>query len=270
MKPRTGRVYIVGAGPGDPELLTLKAWRVLGDADVVVYDRLVSQEIIDLVPCGVSRIFAGKAPGNHALSQPQINQMLVRLARAGHVVVRLKGGDPFVFGRGGEEALALADAGCDFEVVPGLTAACACSAYAGIPLTHRDVARSVHFMTGHCKAGAPFEVDWQALASPQTTVVVYMGLINVRELERGLIAAGRAAATPVALIERGTTPEQRTLQTTLDRLSATVAAERVSAPCLIVVGEVVALADVLAWYASDDDDESHGVARSFARASRHG
>ena len=241
-------VYLVGAGPGDPELLTLKAHRLLQKADVVVYDRLVSTAILDLIPTGASRIFVGKAPGNHHLSQDDINTLLVSLARRARSVVRLKGGDPLIFGRGSEEALVLARAGIRFEIVPGVTAASACTTYAGIPLTHRGVANSVRFLAGHCRADQSLDLDWNRLADPDTTLVVYMGLANLPDIQRQLIAAGLDPTTPAALIENGSTPQQRRLLTRLRDLENTARDEQVTSPALIVIGKVVDLAGEMDWY----------------------
>ena len=248
MKNKKGKVYLVGAGPGDPELLTLKAARVLEEADVVVYDRLVSEEVLALVAAGVSKIFVGKASGNHHAPQESINEMLVRLARAGHRVVRLKGGDPFVFGRGGEEALHLVRHGVDFEVVPGITAALACAAYAGIPLTHRGLARHLHFVAGHCRGDVPLELDWQALADRDATVVFYMALANLDEVRTHLLDADLPGDTPVALVESGTTARQRCVNTTLDGMVRTARAQRVGTPTVVIIGRVAALALELAWF----------------------
>jgi uroporphyrin-III C-methyltransferase/precorrin-2 dehydrogenase/sirohydrochlorin ferrochelatase/uroporphyrin-III C-methyltransferase len=251
MKNNNGKVFLVGAGPGDPELLTMKAVRVLKEAGVVVYDRLVSQEVLQLVAAGVSKIFVGKAPGNHHASQDSINNMLVRIARAGHRVVRLKGGDPFVFGRGGEEALHLVRHGVDFEVVPGITAALACSAYAGIPLTHRGLARHLHIVAGHCRSDVPLDLNWEAMADPDATLVFYMALGNLHEVRKGLLDAGLAGNTPTALVEAGTTPRQRCLNTTLEDVVRTARKQRVTAPAVVIVGRVAALARELAWFTPD-------------------
>jgi uroporphyrin-III C-methyltransferase len=246
-----GRVYLVGAGPGDPDLLTVKALRLLGEADVIVYDRLVSDEILALVPEGVSRIFVGKAAGNHVLPQDEINRIIVKLALAGHNVVRLKGGDPFIFGRGGEEALRLAELGIPFEVVPGITAAVACAAYAGIPVTHRGLASGVQLVAGHCRGKTPLELNWQTLADPELTLVFYMGLANLSEIRAGLLAAGRAGATPVAVVAEGTKLSQRRLITTLDRIPDDVAAAGIVPPAVVIMGEVVTLSAKLDWFVAD-------------------
>lgn len=240
-------VYLVGAGPGDPDLLTVKAQRLLRQAEVVVYDRLVSPAILDLIPPGTSRIYVGKATGQHSMPQEEINELLLNLARKGHQVVRLKGGDPFVFGRGSEEAQHLVRHGVRFEVVPGITSAAACSAYAGIPLSHRGLARSVRFVTGHCRADQPLELDWQGLADPQTTLVIYMGLANLAQIRQGLLDAGLAPDTPAAFVENGTTPQQRRILTTLQDLQRDQERHGVQAPALIIIGAVVALAEELDW-----------------------
>ncbi len=236
----TGTVWLVGAGPGDAELLTVKALRAMQQATVVVVDRLVSDEVVALIPPTALRIDVGKAPGRHGMKQQDINRLLVSLARAGHRVVRLKGGDPFIFGRGGEEMLALQHAGIACQVVPGITAAAGCAASTGIPLTHRHCAQSVQFITGHGKEGAP-ALDWAALRDPHQTLVFYMGLTWSAEVSRGLIENGRAAQTPVAIIENGTRVGQRVLLTTLGGLAQTIAREKPVSPSLLMVGEVVTL-----------------------------
>jgi uroporphyrin-III C-methyltransferase/precorrin-2 dehydrogenase/sirohydrochlorin ferrochelatase/uroporphyrin-III C-methyltransferase len=238
------RVFLIGAGPGDPELLTVKAMRLLGEADVVVYDRLVAPEILDFVPAGASRIYVGKAPGNHPLPQEEINELLVKLARSGRTVARLKGGDPFVFGRGSEEAGHLAANGIPFEVVPGITAASGCAAAAGLPLTHRGLATGVRFVTGHCRAGG--ELDWDCLADPDTTLVVYMGLARMQSISDSLIDAGLASSTPAAAVSAGTTPRQKVCRTTLGNLHAAVTEEGLHPPVLVYIGRVVEMMDVLA------------------------
>jgi uroporphyrin-III C-methyltransferase len=242
---RAGTVYLVGAGPGDPELLTLKAARLLSLADACVYDHLVGPGVMALVRRGAELVYAGKERANHALPQRDINALLVSLARRGLRVVRLKGGDPFVFGRGGEEAQALAAAGVPFEVVPGVTAACGVAAAARIPLTHRDHAHTLTFVAGHLRDGT-MALDWPALARPGQTLVVYMGLAGLPELCRQLVAHGRSPDTPAAVVQQGTLPTQRIVRATLRTLASRVAAEGLEPPTMIVVGEVVALSETLA------------------------
>lgn len=242
-----GEVYLVGSGPGDPDLLTFRALRLLQMADVVVYDRLVAPPILDLVRREAERIYVGKERDNHALSQENINQLLVRLALEGKRVVRLKGGDPFIFGRGGEEIETLMENGVTFQVVPGITAASGCATYSGIPLTHRDYAQSVVFSTGHLQDGT-VDLNWKALAHSNQTIVFYMGLHGVGVVSEQLIAHGLAANTPVALVQQGTTQNQRVVVTQLDRLAATVKEEEIKPPTIIIVGSVVKLHEKLAWF----------------------
>ncbi|ATP11373.1 siroheme synthase [Aeromonas salmonicida] len=240
-----GEVILVGAGPGDPGLLTLHALRQMQQADVVVHDRLVSDEVMALVRRDAKRIFVGKQAGNHCVPQEGINQLLLEEASKGQRVVRLKGGDPFIFGRGGEELETLVGSGIGFQVVPGITAASGCAAYAGIPLTHRDHAQSVRFVTAHGKGGTQ-DLDWPLLARDQQTLVFYMGLSSCATIREQLMAHGKGGATPVALIERGTQPSQRVIRGTLDQLPEL--AVGVESPALIMVGSVVTLADQLAWF----------------------
>lgn len=242
----TGTVWLVGAGPGDPDLLTVKALRLIQQADVVIHDRLVSQPIMDLIPATTRRIYVGKARSDHAVPQEDINQLLVTEARAGHKVLRLKGGDPFIFGRGGEELELLSAAGISFEVIPGITAASGCAAYAGIPLTHRDYAQSVRFITGHLKNDG-VNLHWPELMDPMQTLVFYMGLVGLQAICEQLVAHGRDPNTPVALIEKGTTPQQRVIIATLSTINERVTAEKVSAPTLTIIGDVVQLHRKLSW-----------------------
>jgi len=244
-----GRAYLVGAGPGDPGLLTLRGRDVLGLAEVVVYDALISARLLDYAPPAAERIYVGKRAAAHALPQEDINKLLVEKALAGKTVVRLKGGDPYVFGRGGEEALALVEAGIEFEVVPGVTAAVACAAYAGIPVTHREVASAVGLVTGHEADDKPDSaLDWDALARWKGTLVFYMGVSNLGVISANLTAHGRAADTPVAVIHWGATPRQKVVTGTLRTIVDAAAVANLKAPALILVGEVVALRKRLAWF----------------------
>jgi uroporphyrin-III C-methyltransferase / precorrin-2 dehydrogenase / sirohydrochlorin ferrochelatase len=243
----SGEVTLVGAGPGDPELLTLKALRALQDADVILHDRLVPAVILDLARRDAQRICVGKAAGNIGSTQTQINSLLIDHARQGKRVVRLKGGDPFIFGRGGEELQALAAAQIDFSVVPGITAAAGCTAYAGIPLTHRDYAQTVSFVTGHAQAEEK-QPDWRALAKPDVTAVFYMGLARLEHIIAKLLEHGAEASRPAGIIAQGTTPEQRVVTATLATLHDAATAANLESPALLVVGKVVELHSTLAWF----------------------
>ncbi|HSH57822.1 MAG TPA: uroporphyrinogen-III C-methyltransferase [Halomonas sp.] len=241
----SGEVAIIGAGPGDPGLLTLRALSLIEQADCLVYDRLVSREVLALASPGARCFYVGKASRCHALTQDETNALLVRLSREGRRVVRLKGGDPYIFGRGGEEAEVLIEHGVGFRVVPGITSAQGCAAYGGFPLTHRDHAQSVTFVTGHCKGDGGLALNWASLAAPNQTTVFYMGLANAELIRSELQRHGLPASHPVALVERGTTPEQRRVITCLGELVETIESEGLKPPTLIVVGEVVRLADTL-------------------------
>ena len=235
-------VFLVGAGPGDPGLLTVRAAQLLATAETVVYDRLVSQAVLDLAPARATRIFAGKASRRHVMPQEAINALLISLAQDGKRVLRLKGGDPFLFGRGSEEALHLAQNNIAFEIVPGISAAAGCAAYAGIPLTHRGLATGVRFVTGHTRGSANDDLDWDRLADPETTLVIYMGLMKIEGICARLIAAGLPPQTPAAAIENGTLPAQQVILSTLAELPARIVAGGLGAPVLFVVGDVVSLA----------------------------
>ncbi|MCG8285827.1 siroheme synthase CysG [Acinetobacter seifertii] len=245
-KAPKGEVYLVGAGPGDPELLTLKALRLMQQADVVIYDRLVSQPILELCRRDATKIYVGKARSNHSVPQDGINALLVEYAQQGKRVCRLKGGDPFIFGRGGEEIQKLFQACVPFQVVPGITAASGCSAYAGIPLTHRDYAQSVRFLTGHLKEGSP-ELPWNELVYENQTLVLYMGLVGLERICEQLIAHGQRPDMPVALISKGTTPEQKVVVGSLADIASKVTEHQIHAPTLTIIGEVVRLREQLQW-----------------------
>jgi len=243
----SGKVFLVGAGPGDPELLTRKGARLLAQADAVVFDHLVGESVLQLARADAERIYVGKEPGRHELPQPQINELLIERARRGQCVVRLKGGDPFIFGRGGEEIIELAAAGVRFEVVPGVTAASGAAAYAGVPLTHRGIARSCVFVTGHLTDGS-CELDWVALARPAQTIVVYMGVAAIGTICQQLIAHGLDQATPAIAIRNATIGSQFTLAGTVADLPGRLTQINLKPPAVVIIGEVVRLRESLDWY----------------------
>jgi uroporphyrin-III C-methyltransferase/precorrin-2 dehydrogenase/sirohydrochlorin ferrochelatase len=246
-RANAGCVYLVGAGPGDPELLTLRAVRLLQRAQVIVYDHLVSGEVLNFCAPTAERIYAGKRRNEHTMRQEQINALLVKLAQQGKQVVRLKGGDPFIFGRGGEELQTLAAHGIAFEVVPGVTAASGVSSYAGIPLTHRDYAQSCLFVTGHLKDGTA-DLDWPSLVRPHQTVVIYMGLGGLPEICRQMMHHGAAPTLPIAVVQDGSIATQKVVTGTLADMPERVAQAGLKSPCLTLIGEVVKLHDALAWF----------------------
>ncbi len=245
--PKTATVYLVGSGPGALDLLTLRAARLIGEADVLVYDHLIADGVLDMVRADAEKIYVGKESSKHTLPQAALNLLLVRLAREGKTVVRLKGGDPYIFGRGGEEIEALAEFGIPFEVVPGVTAAIGCAAYAGIPLTHREHAQALTFVTGHLKDGT-VNLDWPALARPNQTVVFYMGVGGVDKICEQMIAHGLPATQPAAVVQDGTTQRQRVLIADLATLPERMKAAGMGTPALIIVGTVVSLQKKLAWF----------------------
>ena len=245
--PDRGEVYLVGAGPGDPDLLTFRALRLLQQADVIVYDRLVSEEILDLARRDADLVYVGKERDKHTLPQEDINKMLARVAKKGKRVLRLKGGDPFIFGRGGEEIETLMEEGVPFQIVPGITAAAGAASYGGIPITHRDYAQSALFVTGHLKDGT-MNLNWDAMVQPNQTVVVYMGLLGAKILCEQLIKHGKSPSTPIALVQQATTNNQKVFIGTLESMPQIIDANTIKPPTLIIVGEVVQLHDKLAWY----------------------
>ncbi len=257
-RPAKGTVYLVGAGPGDPELLTVKGRRLLEAADTIVYDALVDPSLLDLCRPTAARIFVGKRDSRHTLPQAEINERLVEEARAGRIVVRLKGGDPFVFGRGGEEAEALGQAGIPYEIVPGVSAGVAVPAYSGIPLTHRDFTSEVVFLTGHSCASSPSAVDWDRYAKSPATLVIFMGLHNLKAIAKTLVEGGRDPECPAAVIENGTTNTQRTVVGPLCRIADEAEAAALKPPALIVVGEVVGLRDKLTWFTGGRRPKAEG------------
>lgn len=243
---------MVGAGPGDPELLTVKALKAIESADVIVYDRLVSDEIMALAPVDATLFFAGKSCTKKAMTQDEINELLIEQAKKGRYVVRLKGGDPLMFGRGGEEALKLLEHHIPFDIIPGITSAQGCTAYAGIPLTHRGLSTGVRFITGHRTsaedASKPLELNWQSLADPETTIVIYMGLANLAFIAQKLMEHGLSKDTPAAAIQQGTTSKQRLVNAQLETIAMEVQTAALEAPTLVVIGKVAALAKDLAWF----------------------
>ena len=244
--PDTGEVYLVGAGPGDPDLLTFRALRLMRQADVVLYDRLVAEPILDLTRRDAERINVGKARSNHTLPQQDINQLLVTLAKQGKRVLRLKGGDPFIFGRGGEEIDSLAEENIPFQVVPGITAASGCAAYSGIPLTHRDFSQSVRFVTGHLKNNT-CDLPWHEFVQENQTLVFYMGLVGLPIITKSLVEHGMSPLKPIALVSRGTTPKQEVIVGTLGDIADQIAHREVHGPTIIIIGDVVTLRDKLNW-----------------------
>ncbi|MEM9635299.1 MAG: uroporphyrinogen-III C-methyltransferase [Pseudomonadota bacterium] len=237
----TGKVYLIGAGPGDAELLTLRALRMLQAADAVVYDRLVSPEILALAPEAAKKVFVGKSPDNHPVPQEKINEILADLATEGRTVARLKGGDPLIFGRGSEEAAHLTALGIPVEYAPGITAAQGAAAYSGVPLTHRGLATGVRYVTGHRQANGTLDLDWRSLASEETTLVIYMGVANIGQIAMRLIAEGLGESTPVMAIANATTPREVRLFTRLNRVAMDVRDASLKAPVLFVIGKVVTL-----------------------------
>jgi len=244
---RGGEVYLVGGGPGDPDLLTFRALRLMQQAEVILYDRLVAPVIVDMCRKDAERVYVGKEQDRHAVPQAEINQLLVKHAKAGKRVLRLKGGDPFIFGRGGEEIETLMEEGISFQIVPGITAAAGCASYAGIPLTHRDYAHSCIFITGHMQDGK-LDLNWQSLVQPRQTLAVYMGVAGIETLCHGLIEHGLSGETPAAVIQQGTRPEQRTYIGKLDNLAQIIASHDVTPPSMLIIGEVVKLQEKLNWF----------------------
>ncbi|MDA7841712.1 siroheme synthase CysG [Gammaproteobacteria bacterium] len=249
-KKGEGEVYLVGAGPGDPDLLTFRALRLMQQADVALYDRLVHPSIIDLIRRDAEKIYVGKQRDNHTVRQEEINELLVKYAKEGKRVLRLKGGDPFIFGRGGEEIDSLVDNNISFQVVPGITSASGCSAYSGIPLTHRDHAQSCIFVTGHLKKGK-LDLNWEKLIQPNQTIVFYMGLVSIDIICSQLIKFGLDPKTPCALVEQGTTRNQKVYASTIDEMNNLVKKEKPSAPTIFIIGHVVTLREKLNWYKTD-------------------
>ncbi|WP_026567243.1 uroporphyrinogen-III C-methyltransferase [Bacillus sp. UNC41MFS5] len=248
MTDKKGKVYIVGAGPGDPDLITIKAMKCLEQADVILYDRLVNPVLLNYGKADTEFIYCGKEPGNHCVSQDSIHEILLEKARACKTVVRLKGGDPFIFGRGGEEAEVLVQNGIDFEVVPGITSGIAAPAYAGIPVTHRELSRSFAMVTGHCLNGQPNNIRWDHLARGVDTLAIYMGIKHLPYICNQLRFHGKDSSTPIAVIEQGTTGNQRSVAATLETIVEVVSENRITNPAMIVIGEVVKLSNKLSWF----------------------
>ncbi len=250
-----GKVYLVGAGPGDPDLITVKGKRLLEEADIVIYDRLVGEEVLDYINPAAEKMFVGKEDSHHTVPQEEINALIVKKAGEAKVVVRLKGGDPYIFGRGGEEANALFDAGVPFEVVPGVTAASGVAAYAGIPLTDRRHASAVTFITGHRRNGdSLLEIDWKSLAGGDNTLVFYMGLKNIRAITKNLIENGRSEDCPAAVVRCGTMPGQVSVEGTLLDIADCVEKKKIEPPALLIVGDVLKLRPALRWYRERDEE----------------
>ena len=256
-------VFLVGSGPGDPDLLTVKAHRLITEAEVVVIDRLVSERILDIIPSDTTRVYVGKQPGNHHHSQEEINEILVRLGKSGRKIVRLKGGDPYIFGRGSEEAEHLIDNDIPFEVVPGITAAQGCGSLNGIPLTHRGLSTGVRLVTGHRRNDADLSLNWASLACDQTTLVVYMGVSSIGYIADKLIEHGLPANTPVAAIEKGLSPDQRRHITTLNKVYDEVVELDYKPPTLFIIGRVVSLADKLDWQNDNSEITDNAVSESL-------
>jgi uroporphyrin-III C-methyltransferase/precorrin-2 dehydrogenase/sirohydrochlorin ferrochelatase/uroporphyrin-III C-methyltransferase len=267
----TGKVSLVGAGPGDPDLLTIKALKAIQSADIVVYDRLVSEAIMALVPHGVTRFFVGKSCKQKVMPQEEIQELLVSLALKGNDVVRLKGGDPLMFGRGSEEALELAKHNIPFEIIPGITSAHGCGAYAGIPLTHRGLATGVRIITGHRTADEdkeePLELNWQSLTDEDTTLVVYMGLANLALIAQKLVEYGLPPSFPAASIAHGTMPSQRTIIADLSTIAEKTKEAGLESPVLVIIGKVAALGADLAWFKSEVVDNADNYPKIFTKLS---
>jgi uroporphyrin-III C-methyltransferase len=255
MEKEKGKVYLVGAGPGDPELITIKAVKYLEQADVIIYDRLVNPVLLNYARPESELIYCGKEPGNHCVSQDNINQLLVDKAMEGKTVVRLKGGDPFIFGRGGEEAEVLVSYGIEFEIVPGITSGIAAPAYAGIPVTHQELSQSFAVVTGHCLNGKPKSIRWDSLVNGVDTLAIYMGIKHLPYICKQLESCGKGPYTPVAVIEQGTTENQRTVIGTLETIVRLVNRHQITNPAMIVIGEVVKLSEKLSWFSEKLKEE---------------